>query len=170
MGGLTVELLGDHPMLSHVVGRWHRDEWGEADPGGSAESWSEALAARAGRGDVPTVWVAFLDASPIGSVALVEHDMDTREDCTPWLSGVYVLPAFRRRGVGRRLIQTCESAAAALEYQTLYLHTVIPDFYARYGWVALSSECYRGTRVVVMTRDLAGRAACSNARPPCGTA
>jgi predicted N-acetyltransferase YhbS len=65
-----------------------------------------------------------------------------------------VTPTFRRRGVGGRLIETCESAAAALGYRTLYLHTVVPDFYARFGWVVLSKERYKGSQVVVMARDL----------------
>jgi predicted N-acetyltransferase YhbS len=65
-----------------------------------------------------------------------------------------VTPTFRWRGVGGRLIETCESAAAALGYRTLYLHTVVPDFYARFGWVVLSKERYKGSQVVVMARDL----------------
>jgi predicted N-acetyltransferase YhbS len=154
MGGVSVELLADHLALSEVIGRWHWDEWGAEDPGGSAELWAQALVAQAGRGQVPTFWVAFLDGSPIGSVALVENDMDTREDLTPWLGGLYVTPAFRGRGVGGQLIQTCQSAAAALGYRTLYLHTVVPDFYARSGWAVVSKERYKGSGVVVMVRDL----------------
>ncbi len=157
MGEVSVELLADHMALSRVIGKWHWDEWGAEDPGGSAELWAHALVAQAGRGQVPTFWVALLDESPIGSVALVEHDMDTREDLTPWLGGLYVTPGFRRRGVGGRLIQTCESAAAALGYRTLYLHTVVPDYYARFGWVALWDEHYEGSHVVVMARVLRKR-------------
>lgn len=156
---MSVELLADHLRLSPVIGGWHWDEWGAEDPGGSAEEWAHALAADAGRGQVPTVWIALLGGSPIGSVALVASDMDTREELTPWLGGLFVIPAFRRRGIGRLLIQTCEAAAAALGCRKLYLHTVVPDYYARLGWVALASEHYRGEHVTVMARDLGGRSA-----------
>lgn len=154
MDGLSVEFLADHPALSPVIGGWHWDEWGAEDPGGSAEEWAQALAADAGRGQVPSVWIALLDGSAVGSVTLVASDMDTREELTPWLGGLFVIPAFRRRGIGRRLIETCELAAAALGYPTLYLHTVVPDYYARLGWVALAREQYKGEHVTVMARDL----------------
>jgi predicted N-acetyltransferase YhbS len=150
----SIALLADHPALTPLVGGWHWDEWGAEDPGGSDESWTQALQAQAGRGDVPSVWLAFLDGAAVGSVTLIESDMDTREDLSPWLGGLYVIPACRRRGVGRRLVRTCESAAATLGYPVLYLHTVSPGYYAALGWVAVSEQHYRGEDVVIMQRDL----------------
>jgi GNAT superfamily N-acetyltransferase len=154
VSGLRIGFLADHLRLSRVVGGWHWDEWGEDDPGGSAESWSDSLAQRAGRGEVPTVWLAFHEDVPAGSVVLTGHDMETRPNNSPWLAGLYVLPAFRGKGIGQRLVQTCEGAAQALGHPTLYLHTEIPGFYSRLGWVVLARELYLGTSVVVMTRDL----------------
>jgi predicted N-acetyltransferase YhbS len=154
VSGVTIAFLADHLAVSRVVGGWHWSEWGEEDPGGSAESWSASLARRAGRGEVPTVWVAFQEEVPVGSVVLTDHDMDTRPDCTPWLGGLYVLPTFRGQGIGQRLVQTSEHAAQELGYRRLYLQTEIPDFYAKLGWSVISREQYLGTSVTVMTRAL----------------
>jgi len=154
VSAVTIAFLADHIALSRVVGAWHWSEWGEEDPAGSAESWSASLARRAGRGEVPTVWVAFHDEAPVGSVVLTDHDMDTRPNYTPWLAGLYALPTFRAQGIGQRLVQTCEHAAQELGYRTLYLQTEIPDFYAKLGWSAISREQYLGSNVTVMTRAL----------------
>ena len=154
MPRVSIELLADHSGLSGLVGRWHWDQWGSEDPDGSAEAWSRALESRASRGELPTVWVAFHDDTPVGSVVLTEKDAAAGGGFNPWLEGLYVVPAYRGRGVGRRLILTCETSAAALGCRTLYLHTVIPAFYARYGWAELPNP-RTGSPVVVMARTLA---------------
>ena len=154
MSDVTIQLLADHPQLAAVIGRWHWDEWGEEEPLGSVEVWSQRLADAAGRGEVPTVWVAFTGGEPAGSVVLVDHDMDIHRDCTPWLGGLFVVPHFRGLGIAQRLVRTCEAAAAALGYPSLYLQTEIPQFYAQLGWREYARERYLGDDVVVMVRDV----------------
>lgn len=41
---------------------------------------------------IPCARVAFSGRVPVGTVSLVEHNMDTRLDLRPWLAALFVLP------------------------------------------------------------------------------
>lgn len=93
---VSIELLADHPDLVPVLARWHRDEWGQFVPGGSLEAWTRGLAGRAHRDRIPMTLVALVNGHPAGSSSLVQYDLHTRRDLTPWLAGVYVSPRTAR--------------------------------------------------------------------------
>jgi N-acetylglutamate synthase-like GNAT family acetyltransferase len=100
--------------------------------------------------------VAHEDDVPIGTAALVEFDMETRRDLTPWLADVVVSPERRGSGIGTRVVEFIVERARELGVRRLYLFT--PDresFYARMGWSVLERTEYRGEPVVVMQIDLA---------------
>src|SRR5262245_6925749 len=67
------------------------------------------------------------------------HDLEGREDLSPWLGGVFVGPDFRRRGIGATLCTTVEDAARSRGIQTLYLFTLDKQaWYSRLGWTLLA--------------------------------
>ena len=127
--------LADAPDLIPVVAAWHWNEWGAGDPSGSLADWTENLRRRSLKDRVPTSWVGLVAGLPAGSVALVESDMSTHPELTPWLSGLFVLPEYRNAGVGSALTAHCEAAAARLGVGRLYLYTdTAAGFYAARGW------------------------------------
>jgi hypothetical protein len=44
----AVSALSDYPDFVPVVARWHWQEWGHTDPGGTLRSWTSGLAQQAG--------------------------------------------------------------------------------------------------------------------------
>lgn len=153
---LCVESLALHPTLVPVVAGWHFAEWGHADPGGSESDWAQRLAARARIAGVPSYHLAFADGEPVGSVGLCENDMSTHPELSPWLTGLYVLPRYRRRGVGALLILHAMEAARTAGVRTLFLHTARAErLYARHGWRVLARERYEGQEVCIMSAGLA---------------
>lgn len=152
---MRIALLADHPKFVPTVAAWHYAEWGHLDPAGSLESWTDGLAQRTCRDGIPTTLAALENEVPVGSASLVEHDMTTRPDLTPWLAGVYVLPAHRRRGVGSALVRRAMAVAADLAFETLYLYSrSAVALYRRLGWQVLDHECYEGREVAVMLARL----------------
>ena len=63
------------------------------------------------RDQLPIAWVAHANGQLLGTAALRVHDLEGREDLTPWLGGVFVGSQFRRRGIGAALCATVEEAA-----------------------------------------------------------
>lgn len=153
MTDIVIESLGRHAHLVEMIARWHWNEWrGEGDP---LQPWIEAHAKEGRLEGIPQAWIAFDDGEPIGSVSLIEHNMDTRLDLTPWLASLFVLPKHRERGVGSSLTAYCVEQARDLGFETLYLYTeVAQDFYAKRGWSLVSEEAYEGEAVAVMCQEL----------------
>jgi hypothetical protein len=65
---------------------------GRHRPLSSLAQWAQRLYERTLRDQIPTTYVAVEQRQPVGSVTLVEHDMEIRVDLSPWLAGVYVRP------------------------------------------------------------------------------
>lgn len=83
----------------------------------------------------PTTLVARSGDAYLGSVALIDSDVEERPAYTPWVAALWVEPQHRRAGLGTAL--TRAAAALALEHaDTVYL-AAVPDmagFYRRQGW------------------------------------
>jgi N-acetylglutamate synthase-like GNAT family acetyltransferase len=157
---VRIVTLADRPDLFPTVGRWHWEEWGAGAPNVSLAEWTDALRAKSGREGIPITWIALVDGAPVGSVALIERDMPTYPDLTPWLSSVYVVPERRKDGVGSALVAHAEAAARGLGVARLYLYTDSAEpFYAARGWRTIAREHYDRSLKAVMAKDLEPAAA-----------
>ncbi|HBH02667.1 MAG: hypothetical protein A3J29_05520 [Acidobacteria bacterium RIFCSPLOWO2_12_FULL_67_14b] len=152
---MPIELLADHPLLVPVVSGWHFDEWSDRYPGSTRAAWTAELAGRCERDQLPITFVALVDSEAVGSASLVVCDMDTRPELSPWLAAVYVLPAFRRRGIATALVTHALAQARRFGDRHLYLWTdSAASLYRRLGWHPLGEEPYKGKTVLVMVCDL----------------
>ena len=150
----TVDFLAHHPTAVDTLAEWHHAQWNYLDRGVTLEQRASAL--RRHRTDgIPLTVVAFAGETVLGSASLIQHDMDTRMELSPWLASVYVAPEYRRQRVGGALVRRIECEATTLGHKTLYLFT--PDmqrFYETLGWIALESTVYRGYPQIVMAQHL----------------
>jgi GNAT superfamily N-acetyltransferase len=150
-----MEYLTDVPEWVPVIAKWHHDQWSYMNPGRSLEERIAEYQTNHGRGQIPTTVVAFVEDQPAGSAALIEHDMDSHLELTPWLASVFVSPEHRGRGIGSALVRRIEEEAENLGIEVLYLFT--PDresLYARLNWKVMFREEYRGEEVTVMKRRI----------------
>ena len=153
---VRIEPIWRHEELIPTIAQWHWDEWGHSDSSGSLESWTSGLAARNRIHAVPTTYLAFsVSGEPIGSVVLVENDMDTHPELAPWLAGLFVLPDYRGKRVGASLTRHATDCATSMGYERLYLYTsTARSLYERLGWRVLFREFYEGEMVDVMVHDV----------------
>lgn len=145
--------LPDDAAIVETVAAWHQETWGHLTGRSQAERVREFDPQR-GSDRIPLTVVAFVAGEPVGSASLLAEDMDTHPDYSPWLASVFVLPAWRRRGIGARLCRRIVAEARRLGVPRLYLYT--PDraaFYARMGWRELAREPYHGEAVTIMTLE-----------------
>jgi len=157
----VVTALSDFPEFVPVVARWHWQEWGHTDPGGTLSAWTAGLARQADADDIPGTLVAVEAGAPVGAVCLVEQDMPGHPpvaELSPWIKGLYVDPSARRRGYGTLLMSRCEAWAAALGHDALYLYTerdsAAERLYTRMGWQLLRNDHYDGISASVMRKSL----------------
>jgi GNAT superfamily N-acetyltransferase len=148
-----IAYLADYPQYLPCVADWIYKEWGWELPGSTLESIRSEFSQYLNTDHIPLTMLALVDSQPVGTASITLHDMNTRMELTPWLAAVYVLPEFRRRGLGSELVRAIESAAIRLQLECLYLFT--PDqesFYARLGWSVLEIVEFRHHSNVVMTK------------------
>ena len=141
---MTVEYLADRREFIPTVARWHHTEWGHLRPGETVEDRAVRVERDCGHREIPTTFVALAGHHCLGSASLVACDLDIRPALTPWLSGVFVAPEHRRRGVGAALVERVVQEAQALGKQRLYLY--MPGsgaLYLRLGWCVAERTFYR---------------------------
>lgn len=156
---MQIESIADHLDWVPLIAGWHWQEWGDTDPLGSQAQWTQGLAERTLRDQIPTTCVAVELGQAVGSVTLVAHDMDIRLDLSPWLAGVYVWPQARRHGVGSALVRHALGQVQRLGFPALYLYThSARPFYKRLGWKVIEEAVYHGRPVTIMQFLLKPRA------------
>ena len=149
---MHIKNLADHPEYIETIGTWHWEEWGHADPQGSLESWIDGIASRTNRLSIPATLIAIENSLLLGSICLVENDMDIRADLTPWVAGLLVAPEHRNHGVGSELMKQAMSFAADAGIETLYLYTSTAEsLYLKLGWSLIDSAFYEGEDVSIMS-------------------
>src|SRR5947199_7987047 len=124
MRGVLINYLIEHAEYIPQLAQLLFEQWdailGEETP----EARIKKLKAHMNRDELPIAWIAHSDGQLLGTAALREHDLEGREDLTPWLGGVFVGSQFRRRGIGAALCATVEEAAGTRGIQSVYVFTL----------------------------------------------
>jgi N-acetylglutamate synthase-like GNAT family acetyltransferase len=154
MRGVQISYLIEHPRYPQLA-QWLFEQWdsilGEKTP----EVRIKKLEAHMNRDTLPIARVAHADGQLLGTAALRVHDLEGREELTPWLGGVFVGPDFRRRGIGAALCATVEEAARSRGIQTLYLFTLDKQaWYSRLGWTAVGPCVWHRRSGEIMRKQL----------------
>ncbi|RVU84702.1 N-acetyltransferase [Leucothrix sargassi] len=147
--------LREEPEHLDQLAEWHHREWSYLNPKGSIEKRKKKMLSYLSEGLVPSTFIAKEGDTLLGSAAIVESDMDTHPEYSPWLASVYVAPESRCGGVGTALVKHVMQQAAQNGVKKLFLFTPSKeDFYKSIGWKRESTEMYRGVLVTVMSVEL----------------
>ena len=152
---MKIALLADYPQHVTTIAKWIFDEWGHQFPNTTLESIKERFHSHLNRKEIPLTVLAMDSETPVGTASLVLHDLKDRQDLSPWLAAVYVLPDQRGQGVGTKLVKVIELICAQLDIERLYLFT--PDhesFYTHLGWEVREQTRLREKDIVIMEKEI----------------
>lgn len=153
--GDKIIYLADRTDLIPTLGGWFYQEWGRNFPDLTQVTFEGKLWQRLNRDQVPLVLVILRDDSPIASASLKIREMETHPQYLHWLGSVYVVPEYRREGIGTELVQYAVKEAKRLAVHDLYLYTRNREsFYTRLGWKVIERPLYHGREVVIMKQIL----------------
>lgn len=151
---MRIELLADHISAVPLLAEWHHATFGYLNPANSVRHYVERLHGSLGREDLPMTFVA-LDGDDVVGSATLNRTTITHAHLSPWLSSVYVTPAWRGCGIAGSLIGAVEREAKRLGFDTIHLFTPSSErLYARLGWRALEVADIRGTGMTIMSKGL----------------
>lgn len=148
--------LAENKAFIAELAELHHAAWQHLNPALTLEGRAKAIAKAAKLEGIPSIFIAVSGDQLMGSAAIVQNDMVTKPDLSPWLAAVYVKEAFRQQGVARKLIARCEAEAVRSNAKTWYLYTEFAStLYEKIGWRHLDRCEYKGVTVDVMCKQIA---------------
>lgn len=91
---------------------------------------------------IPSALVAHDKDRYIGSVLIIENDLEERPNYAPWIAALWVEPEFRRNGVAAQLIVRGREHAAEVGYDTCYLCATADKrpYYLKQGFTLVEED------------------------------
>jgi GNAT superfamily N-acetyltransferase len=154
---ISIDYLANYPELAGELARISWGEW-QSIYEQRGQTFKDALKNYRQRTNIdrlPLALVALGDQKLIGTVSLKYDDLDIRPEIKIWLGGLFVMPEWRRRGVGSLLMQRALEAATRLHLEKLFLWTSSAEsLYLKLGWRPVERLDYCGNRIVIMERNI----------------
>ncbi len=136
----------------HVQHVW--EEWWQ--PRGTPRAKLEARAREAlGKAAIPFTLIAHDGDRFLGTVSVIESDLDLRPELRPWVAALWVAPEVRKQGIGAALAEAAVARAFAQGEAAIHLYAsphLRPFYQPR--WTLIESgvgpkivDIYRRTRV-----------------------
>lgn len=91
---------------------------------------------------IPFCLVAHDDDVYLGSVLVIDDDLEARPDYAPWIAALWVEVSARRRGIASRLIDAARAEAIRLGNEICYLCATADktDFYRARGFALIETD------------------------------
>jgi len=152
---MQISYLADQPQLATQLIPGLLDHWRYIFPEHTSTDRAAKFRAHQNYDTLPIAWIAHEKDVALGTAALRVHDLEGREDLSPWLGGVFVQPQYRGRGIATALCGMVEAKAAAMGITRLYLFTHGQEsLYERMGWERLEPVVWHGHPCTIMTKVL----------------
>lgn len=136
------------------IAKWFFEEWRSLYGEESQASVLRRIESWLTRDQIPTALVAVSEGHVVGTVVLKEKELQ-HYSFAPWLAGLFVVPEFRRQGIGALLVHAAESEAAFLGVRQLYLYTPTSrSYYENLGWSLIEYCQLPSGSVAVMGKGL----------------
>lgn len=150
---MHISYLADRPELASQLIPGLLEHWRYAFPDHTAADRAAKFRAHQNYETLPIAWIAHEGNEALGTAALRIHDLEGREDLSPWLGGVFVSSRHRRRGIATALCYTVETKAASMGITRLYLFTHGEEtLYERMGWKRQEPTEWHGHLCTIMSK------------------
>ncbi len=83
---------------------------------------------------LPKFYIYLKEGSIAGTCALLRYDFISRQDLSPWLACLYVVPGERVKGIGLALQDHVVREAKRKGYERVFLGTELEGYYEKSNW------------------------------------
>jgi N-acetylglutamate synthase-like GNAT family acetyltransferase len=151
---MEINHISKLPQAIPIIARWLENEWGDLSPDVNFSKICSDLQKQKNIHHIPETFIAVENNKFLGTASLVENDMSTRSELTPWLAGVFVDPTYRNNGVGTELVKTVLSEAEIIGINKFYLWTTNKmNYYTKLGWQFFEKANYLKKNVTIMSYE-----------------
>lgn len=146
-----IDYLENHHGLIPLVAEWQQKLFGYLSPQVTFEERLSRVQRSAIQHALPLTLVALTNEGSFQGAASLVPGTITHHHLTPWVSSVFVVPAFRNRGIASALTQRLASEPSRFGFSRLYLFTPRNEsLYARLGWQTIDSSQLEEVHAKVM--------------------
>ena len=150
---MDIKRLEEVPQFSSQVISWLKSEWGEMEILNAARNIRDGKQADK-ENSFPMIFVGLENEKLVGTISLLENDMDIRPNLNPWLGCLYVENESRHKGMGSQLFDFCESYANSVGVSILYLFTSkIQKIALTRKWKSIEEVFFEDEMVTVMCKE-----------------
>ncbi len=152
MNTITIDDLSIHINFIPLLANWHFKQWGDLTGASTESDYKILLSKSISTSQFPLTLIATNEVNLLGSVNIVDCDMDIRSEFTPWLAQLYVTPSERNKGIGFSLVSAATARCKKLGFHSLYLYTsgTLSSYYKQIGWSVIENVYYKGKERTVM--------------------
>lgn len=149
----TFNLRPGAPEIA-LCAKWRLAAFGDV-LGASLSDEIKRLEDFVGGGADQVALIASCDGAPVGTCLLAPKELEPCHPLSPWLAGLYVVPEFRRRGIGRILVRATEEQARQRGYSQIYLYSDDAiAYYEGLGWRVIEHTGWHGFPMALLAREL----------------
>ena len=150
---LSIQRLEARPNEVATVASWIDSEWGQLP---IHEYFAAIKSLDTERHHLPQTLIASFENGTVGTVSILLDDLETRPELNPWIGCLYVLPSWRRKGIGTTLLQAAErEASLRFHIERIYLFTELhAALYSKNGWSVVETDKYQGKIVTIMVKSI----------------
>jgi GNAT superfamily N-acetyltransferase len=154
---VQIRYLVDHPEVLGELAAGFKAQWSSHFADQPLEAIKMSFVGCCRDQGLPLTVIALEDETFCGTATLRGDSEKIRPELGPWLSHLYVVPAWRGRGIGATLIRAIEAEAARHGFAELHAATArAARLFERMGWQPFDLVDYQGDRVAVLRKELAG--------------
>lgn len=138
---MQISNLRHQPSLTAMIADRVWNAWW-TDSGVSRSAFLAGFQPMLEADNIPFALVAHDGESYIGSVLVIENDLDERRQYAPWIAALWVDPDFRKQGIAATLILAARRQAAAHGHDICYLCATVEkrEYYLKQGFELLEED------------------------------
>ncbi|MFO1288632.1 MAG: GNAT family N-acetyltransferase [Rubrivivax sp.] len=163
----TVVALRERPEHCAFFAAAFEAEWPSwYGPGGRGNAQADLLAFADPSGSLPVGVVAIgAGHQPLGVAALKASSIPSHAHLSPWAAAGYVVPSWRRKGIGALLLTALLGEASRLGFECVYCATATSQsLLVRQGWSLIEEAVHEGRVLHVFRSGLSSHAMLADAR------
>jgi GNAT superfamily N-acetyltransferase len=143
---MKIDYLANYQHLIPTVAQWYLDAWRKFSENLSTEHTKLKLAERLNTDKLDVCFLCFNDDCNnelIGTFSLTQKDIPNNEQFSPCFSNLFVAEKYRRRKIGKKLIEHVKQQAKNFGFEKMYLYTTnktIHLWYEKLGWKIIKED------------------------------
>lgn len=131
---IEIDHISDKQTHMMTVAKWMQEEWGTKD---NFDFFYSIVSHSLDRKALPQTFIALDGKRPVATIGIWRCDMVSRQDLSPWISALYVVPDYRGIGIGKMLQDHATAYSKQLGFSEIYLYSDIKSYYEKSGWTLI---------------------------------